>query len=188
MHDHAARCGAIVRACPWLMEALAAVRSTLPPLAWIGAGAIRSAVWDALHGYPPEPPAADIDVVYFDAGDVDGERALEAALRRRAPRFDWEATNQAGVHFWYEQAFGRAVAPLTSLEAGIATWPETATAVAARLASDGSIEFVAPLGLDDLMNMIVRWNPALATREQYLQRVEARQFRRRWPMVRILPP
>jgi hypothetical protein len=126
--------------------------------------------------------------VYFDAVDTAGERSLEAALRQHAPHFDWEVTNQAGVHLWYEQTFGRAVAPLRSVEEGIATWPETATAVAARLAPDGDIALLAPLGLDDLLDMIVRWNPALATSEQYLQRIGARQFGRRWPKVRVLQP
>ncbi|QBE62586.1 nucleotidyltransferase family protein [Pseudoduganella lutea] len=185
-----ARCRAIIRACPWLMEALATVRSALPLPACIGAGAIRSAVWDALHGLPPEAPATDIDVVYFDAGDPGSARdgILQATLRQRAPQFNWEVTNQAGVHLWYEQAFGRVIAAHDSLEAAIATWPETATAIAARLASNGAIEFVAPLGFDDLMDMVVRWNPALATREQYLQRITARDFRRRWPKVRVLRP
>ncbi|HEX8603095.1 MAG TPA: nucleotidyltransferase family protein [Pseudoduganella sp.] len=188
MDDHAARCRAIIRACPWLMAALATVRVTLPQPAWIGAGAIRSAVWDALHGFTPQPPASDIDVVYFDAGAPRGEHLLEAALRQRAPHVAWDVTNQAGVHLWYEQAFGRAIAPLRSLEEGIATWPETATAVAARLVRDDDIELLAPLGLDDLMGMIVRWNPALVTADQYLQRIEARHFQRRWPKVCVLPP
>lgn len=189
VEDDGARCRALIRASPWLMEALAAVRAVLPP-AYIGAGAIRSAVWDGLHGFTPEPPASDIDVVYFDAVDATGarDRALQAALRQRAPRLDWEVTNQAGVHLWYGEAFGRTIAPFASLEDGIATWPETATAVAARLAADDGIELVAPLGLADLLGMTVRWNPALASREQYLHRVEARQFQRRWPQVRVLPP
>jgi hypothetical protein len=190
VRDDAARCEALIRACPWLMEALAAVRSTLPVPAWIGAGGIRAAVWDGLHGFAPAAPATDIDVVFFDAADTAAARdaALQAALRRQAPRFDWDVTNQAGVHLWYAAAFGPAIAPYASLEEGIASWPETATAVAARLTAEGDIDIVAPLGLADLLDMTVRWNPALVSGEQYWQRVTARNFGRRWPRVQVLPP
>src|SRR5450830_1196779 len=50
-----------------LMEALHAVRS-LNLTNWsIAAGAVRSAVWDQLHGYTVATPLDDIDVVYFNA-------------------------------------------------------------------------------------------------------------------------
>ena len=40
----------VLRATPWLMEALRAARAVDPPDWLLGAGAVRTAVWDHLHG------------------------------------------------------------------------------------------------------------------------------------------
>jgi hypothetical protein len=188
--DRGADCRAIVRATPWLMEALAAVRAHCPVPAYIGAGAVRAAVWDALHGHPPGRLPADIDVVFHDAADTSRARdeALRQALALAAPRFGWDVTNQAGVHLWYHEHFGGApVAAFGSLAEGIATWPETATAVALRLTGDDAIDIVAPFGLSDLMTMVVRWNPARVGRELYMARVARKDYGKRWPRVTIVP-
>ena len=52
------------------MDALRAVRSVGPPGACIGSGAIRNAVWDALHAYSTPSFLADVDVPYFDPNDL----------------------------------------------------------------------------------------------------------------------
>ena len=57
----------MVAASDELMAALRAVRS-LGLRSWcIGAGAIRSLVWDVLHGFDRRSAVEDLDVVYFDA-------------------------------------------------------------------------------------------------------------------------
>ncbi len=61
------RLTAMVAASDPLMAALHAVRS-LQLQSWcIGAGVIRSLVWDTLHGFDDRSPVEDMDVVYFDA-------------------------------------------------------------------------------------------------------------------------
>jgi len=56
----------MVRSSSPLMAALRAVRS-LRLASWcIGAGAVRSLVWDTLHGFEEASPVEDVDVVYFD--------------------------------------------------------------------------------------------------------------------------
>jgi len=132
-----------------LMAALRYVRS-LELRSWcIGAGLVRNLVWDALHGFDPSVPA-DVDVAHFDAhmpSQLDG--ALERRLRVLMPGLNWEVTNQAHVHRWFEADLGRIVPPLTSLDDGISTWPEFATCVGVTLAADDSIQVIAPHGLDD---------------------------------------
>jgi len=57
----------LVGSCAWLMQALRAVR-TLGLDSWcIGAGAVRSLVWNHLHGFDVSPSGADVDVVFFDS-------------------------------------------------------------------------------------------------------------------------
>ncbi len=69
---------------------------------------------------------------------------------------------------------------------GVATWPETATAVAVRMAADDRVEVLAPLGLDDLFGLVCRHNPGRATREVYRERVRNKRFAERWPALRVL--
>ena len=102
------------------------------------------------------------------------------------PRLDWEMTNQAHVHLWFESALRRIVPPLSSLAEGISTWPEFATCVGVYLADDESVDIVAPHGLDDLFEMRVRHNPARASVDEFNQRVQSKRFRERWPRLSIV--
>jgi len=63
------------------MEQLRAVRRLNLPDWCIAAGFVRNRVWDHLHGIVPARLPVDIDVLYFDAGDV--SRESEAAFERQ---------------------------------------------------------------------------------------------------------
>lgn len=176
---------ALVRAHAPLMDALALCRDLLSVEAWIGAGAVRNAVWDRAHGRAPAL-AGDVDVVFFEAAsareaDEDHRRRLAAAR----PAITWEVVNQAHVHAWYRDCFGRKVAPLESLAQGVATWPDTATALAVRLEYDGSLRVLAPCGLDDLFDLVLRWNPVRVSHADFLARVRAKGWLERWPRLRL---
>jgi hypothetical protein len=175
----------IVRTDARLMAALALCRDLLPVTAWIGAGAIRNTVWDHLHGRTPGP-LADIDVVFHDAAlPPHADAGFAAMLHASCPDLAWDVTNQAHVHRWYGDHGGNDVAPFGSLAEGIASWPDTATAVAVRLAADGSIDVLAPFGLDDLFGLVVRWNPARVSADVFLARIHAKQWLGRWPRLSI---
>jgi hypothetical protein len=98
----------------------------------------------------------------------------------------WDAKNQAAVHTWYPRRFGLAVEPLASAADGVATWPETATAVALRLHHDGALEVTAPWGLYDLLRGVCRRNPTRVSLDEYHRRLAAKQVATRWPRVRII--
>ena len=180
------RLTAMVAASAPLMAALHSVRS-LQLRSWcIGAGVIRSLVWDTLHGFDDRSPVEDMDVVYFDAkASPEHDAHLEEQLRSAMPNLCWEVTNQAGVHRWFADALGQVVAPLASLEEGVATWPEFATCVGVYLNGDGTLGVVAPHGLDDLFGLRVRHNPQRASAATYRERVQAKRFAERWPRLSI---
>lgn len=179
----------VVRDCAWLMEALRAVRALGLPSWCIGAGAIRNAVWDALSGHPRPSALSDVDVAFFDAGDLDPARdaALQATLAEVHPAVPWEVTNQAAVHLWFESYFGHAVAPLNSLEDAVGTWPEYATSVGVWLDAGDGLHVIAPHGLEDLFAMVVRRNPTRASVRNFNDRTASKRYAERWPKVRIVP-
>lgn len=148
----------------------------------IGAGAIRNVVWDRLHGYATSAPT-DIDLIWFDAHPARTDVELQTHLRRQAPRLNWDVTNQAQVHQWYATTYGRTLTPCHGLADAIAAWPETATTLAVRLEADDTFTIIAPLGLHDLFDLVLRRNPAFPDVAQFQQRVRAKRFLQRWPQL-----
>lgn len=173
----AARVAAILAACPGHGEALQALALAGPRGAWIGAGFVRNAVWDSLSGITPDVTAlADLDVVHLDPAAEDP--VFEAALRTARPGLRWSVSNQARM----ARKHGHAAYP--DLATALAHWPETATAVAARLVQ-GRIEILAPCGLDDLLGFVLR-SPPRGDPAVLRARLTAKGWRQRWPRLRIL--
>jgi hypothetical protein len=187
--DATARFEAIVRSTGWLMAALRAARAVDPPDGLVGGGALRTAVWDRLHGHATPTALADVDLAFFDPADLTPEREERVAARLCAvlPGVPWDAKNQAAVHHWYPRKFGFEVEPLRSSADGVATWPETATAVAVRLTADDRLEVVAPCGLDDLLGLVHRRNPRRVSVAEYERRLAAKRIPERWPRARVVP-
>jgi uncharacterized protein len=186
--DRPERLGSLVCSTPWLLEVLRAARDVDPPDWLVGGGVLRDLVWDRLHRRSRPPAPRDVDLAFFDPTRLDPARdaEVEQALRARLPGIPWDAKNQAAVHTWYGRVFGGEVAPLPSSADGVATWPETATAVAVRLLDDDRVQVVAPCGLDDLFGLVCRRNPRRVSVDQYRRRVRDKRIADRWPGVRIL--
>lgn len=186
----AGRLAEVLRRSPSVMTALRAAREVAAPDWLVSAGAIRDAVWDALHDRAPTAIPRDVDLSYFDAADLapERDRVVEAALRRIAPELRWDAKNQAAVHLWYSARFGIVVPPFSSCAEAIATFPETASCVGVRLLADDDLLIVAPHGLDDLLNGICRHNATRVSKRFYIERQIEKQWFLRWPLVRYLDP
>jgi len=164
------------------LRLLGHVASLNLPDCWIGAGFVRSAVWDHLHGRSPEASWDDIDVVWFDKNGaaVAADEAIEAHLKQADPSANWSVKNQARMHL------SNGDAPYLSVEDAISRWPETATAVALRLQAD-AIDILAPLGLDDLFSMVIRPTPSFTGHKLSLfhDRMRAKQWLDRWPRLTV---
>jgi hypothetical protein len=178
---------------PWRMEILEVVKQQELPDWWIGAGFVRNAVWDALHGYSARTPLNDVDVVYFRSLDEYGmeESALSHALETEQPNPVWEEErkaedslalalpavkfelkNQARMHLWSKREHQRE--RYKNATEGIADWTETATAVGVRLNEMNGLELFAP-HKEDLVLGIVR-----PTRPEFEERVRARAESKGW--------
>jgi len=182
----ARRLAGCVRSEPWLLRALDAVAASGLPDAWIGAGVIRDVVWgQACDGFDPAA-VRDIDVAFFDPGNLSRQRDQDAQqILEGLAELPWEATNQAAVHTWYHRYFGGPPVPAFScVHDAVATWPETATCVAIRKAP-GGIEICAPHGLTDLMSKTWRQNPVRVSID--VSRARLARHRERWPDIAVVP-
>jgi uncharacterized protein len=163
-----------------MMRLLTLVESLALPDCWIGAGFVRNAVWDALHGVACAGDG-DVDVTYFDRADMRTERdaEIELCLRASDSKTRWDVKNQARMHHRNGDA------PYLNIQDAIARWPETATAIAVRKTS-ANIELIAPHGIDDLLGIIARPTPAFRSKTDVVAlRIEDKGWRTRWPRLRV---
>jgi len=183
MH-HASTLRAILRNDSFRWHILEVVRSLNLPDGWAGAGFVRNAVWDYLHGRAPCRPRGDIDVLWFDAVRTDAVEDLkyEAALRTLEPDVCWSVKNQARMHRRNSDA------PYASATDAMRYWPETATAVAVRRTIRDECEIAAPFGLDDLFGLKLRPTPAFATEKRavFEYRIEEKRWLRDWSRLRVI--
>jgi hypothetical protein len=172
----------IIAQDPVGMEQLRAVRSLALPDWCIAAGFVRNRVWDHLHGIVPPRPPADIDVLYYDAGDLsrDPEGLYEARLNALLA-VPWQVRNQARMHVWKQLPQHK------STSDSMIYWLETVTAVGVRLEADDTLTVIAPLGIDDLLNLRCRPTAYGRTRrDEYDERVTSKRWRELWPKVQFL--
>ncbi|WP_300733650.1 nucleotidyltransferase family protein [Pseudomonas sp.] len=182
----------LLQQSPALMQRLT-VLSELNPNAYLAAGVIRNLVWSSLHAQQYQMAGTEIDVIFYDAEDVQdaAQVRLSQQLSQHFPENTWDVVNQALVHQWYRTDQGERIAPLSSIEHALSLWPETATAIAVRLLKsetlgDDQLEIIAPFGLTDLLALKVRWNPALVSHRTFMARVESKGFLQRWPQLTLV--
>lgn len=188
--DNFSKVQAIISDDPVRWRLLERVRSLNLSDCWIGAGFVRNAIWDFLHGRSSSPVSTDVDVIWFDATRCNPEEdeALENFLRALDPTIRWSVKNQARMHVKNGDE------PYLSATDAMRYWPETATAVAVRLREDGSCEVAAPLGLDDLFGLVIRPAGRFATEKEkiYQERFKSKNWMKIWPLLRFaaapLPP
>jgi len=173
----------IIAQDPVGMKQLRAARALALPDWCIAAGFVRNRVWDHLHGISPPRPPADIDVLYYDTADLSKEREVEyeKQLDGLLPGLPWQVRNQARMHVC------KGLPQHKDTADSMIYWLETVTAVGVRLEADDSLTVVAPLGIDDLVNLRCRPTEFGATRrDEYEARVASKRWRALWPKVRFL--
>lgn len=173
----------IIAQDPVAMEQLRAARELALPDWCIAAGFVRNRVWDHLHGISPPRPPADIDVLYYDAADLSKEREgdYEKRLDGLLPGLPWQVRNQARMHLW------KGLPQHKDTADSMTYWLETVTAVGVRLENDNSLTVIAPLGVDDLVNLRCRPTQfGWTRRDEYEARIASKRWRDLWPKVQFL--
>lgn len=162
--------------------------ATLEPICYVAAGAIRNVLWSDLHGHCE--PLTEIDVIYYDEFEIGQhqQQHIESTLKHALPQYTWDVVNQAQVHTWYKTESGQSILPLGSVSHALSLWPETATAIAVRWIDDHHMGVIAPFGLDDLINLKLRWNKRLVSHTVFKQRINQKHFLQRWPKLQEVEP
>lgn len=161
------------------MAVLRLIKQFNLPQGAVAAGFIRNFVWDRLHGFSMRTRLNDVDVIYFNPEGLqaDDDYTYEEQLSGLLPQYDWQVRNQARMHMRNQDL------AYVSIADAMACWPETATAVAARLNEDAQLEVIAPHGLADLFQLILRQSPRFHDVLTYNQRIETKQWLYHWPQL-----
>lgn len=175
----------------WMMDILRCVRELNLPDWWIGAGFVRSKVWDHLQRYTERTPIPDIDVIYFDKHDFSSEEEKEYStrkenhyqniLKKQLSGLDWSVTNQARMHTLHNDL------PYKNSSEGLSNWIETATCIGVRLEKDEKLVLTTPHGIDDLVNLIVRPTKQTDTNiQEFKRRMKKKNWPAKWPKLKIV--
>lgn len=179
----------IIRSSSELMMVLEGLREMALNDWWVVSGALYNNVWNHLSGRPIMTGVKDIDVFYFDDSDLSYE-AEDLVIKKAAPVFadlsvPVEIRNQARVHLWYDQHFGRAIPPLTSCTDSISRFAAQTHCVAVRLEHDDSLCVHAPFGLDDIFSFRIVPNRVNENADAYANKAERALFY--WPELEVVP-
>jgi len=180
---------AIIRADPDLMHLMHRLRALHLPQWRLVSGCLYQTVWNVLSNRPRGTGIKDYDLIYFDAADVSWE-AEDAVIRRVAAASadcvgPVETRNQARVHLWFPDRFGAAYPRLHSADESLRLYASLAHAVGVRMEQDGRLDVLAPFGLEDVFEMVIRPNYALDNAASHA--AKARRAKAIWPEVTVLP-
>lgn len=188
------RLAAILLADPTALAGLRLARDSGLPDCWVVSGALYGAVWNALSGRAPGHGLKDLDIIYFDGADLSWEaedaaiRAVPTALSAALGGAPVELRNQARTHLWYPRRFGCAYPQLTSATRSLLYYASQTQAIAARLAGptdSGTLEIVAPFGLEAVFARRLVPNPALPNRATH--EAKGARIAALWPEVVVEP-
>lgn len=185
----------LIKKDKWMMEVLRAAESLHLPDWWIGAGFVRSKVWDYLHGYEIRTPLPDVDLIYFDPSDFTKAEAGEYSTKAEDKYQEilnkhkelcvkWSVTNQARMHIYHHRK------PYINSEEALSEWAETATCIGVCL-KKGELRMIALHGMNDLANLILRPIPGYKSKykfepNMFNKRISEKNWFSRWPKLRTI--
>ncbi|WP_433735886.1 nucleotidyltransferase family protein [Pseudomonas putida] len=166
----------------------AQITSRLPSLGlnqcMLTAGCLFQAVWNHQSLRPTAWGIKDYDVFYFDTDlswEAENEVIHSAQRLFQDLGVNIEIKNQARVHLWYGQRFGKAYPALQSAKDGIDRYLIAGTCIGLDVATG---EVYAPNGLADIEQGILRINPKNPQPDLFEQK--AKSYQERWSWLRIL--
>lgn len=182
MNTIAHRIEKLIRADAWRMGCLETARAAGLHDWLIVAGFVRNLIWDRLHCKPVATPLTDVDLVFFDAShlSIDTEKRIEASLAATRPDIQWQVRNQARMHLRNGHP------PYKNTEDAISYYPELETCIGVRLSNDGSVQVVAPHGMEQHWALTIQPNPKSAYAMSVVQgRATEKRWLEIWPRLQM---
>jgi hypothetical protein len=153
---------------------------------YIAGGCVTQSIWNSILKFDPFHGLKDVDLVYFQANQSENEeeevRKQIKYLFKNLP-IPIDVINEARVHEWYPKKFGYEIPAYKSTEDGISCWL-SAFSVGVR-PENSDLKVIAPFGLSDTFNMVVRPNKRQIDEVIFNKMVS--RLKKDWPMIQVLP-
>ncbi|MFH8574262.1 nucleotidyltransferase family protein [Streptomyces sp. NPDC017993] len=155
------------------------------------AGALFQTLWNIAVGRADLGYGIrDFDLFFHDADDLsyDAEDRIIQRCQRGVEGLgvELEPRNQARVHLWNEQKYGRNIAPYRNLAKSLASFAFTSCPVALNLSRDGMFTTYAAHGYAELYSGVLRPSPTgIAPAD--VHSAKAASYRAKWPHLIELP-
>jgi len=148
---------------------------------WLSAGVIRKLAWNNIYKKDHDIFFTPLNLIYFDKSDITDQR-VKCFKKIDFGQKKFEIKNMA---FEWKK---RGNEPCQTLEDALKYWPDTATSVAIRLNNKKNIDVLAPFGLKDLFQGVIRPTPYFKENkiEEYRFRIHEKKWWENWPRVKIL--
>ncbi|MBX2811426.1 MAG: nucleotidyltransferase family protein [Myxococcales bacterium] len=160
---------------PSRMSTLRLVREMNLPEGAVAGDFVRCAIFDKLHGHKEWTQLQRVEVVFFDPNRTDEsvDLSIQAELVACSSRKPWVVKNLAREH------------PVArSLAQSMDGLMVTASAVAIRMLNNERLEVVAPFGVDDLLNGVLR--PTKSELSSSVEKMYSREnWKTRYPLLRV---
>lgn len=168
-----------------MMEVLTRAAKLNLPNWFLTGGCLPQTVWNAMLNLPPNYGIVDYDLFYCDVTDISYE-AEDVVITAGAEMFGdlptaVEIRNQGRVHLWYPEKYGVPYPQCLSTEAAIDLF---AYRLGVRVDDHGELHVYAPGGVTDVLNLVVRPNPAVVPRELYELKTE--RWQTVWPQLAVV--
>ena len=188
MAELEARLKSCIYESPKVMTVLEAARKAQLPDWRLFSGAIYQTVWNALTHRSVDYGVKDYDIAYFDMNlSAETENETQKKMLANIPsqlQNQVDIANQARVHLWFEEEFGRPYSALNNTDEALKRSLFTAHAVGVRLEADNSLSLEAPYGLDDIFDMRLTPNPDFAIISAHLTKIN--EAVERWPKITVV--
>jgi hypothetical protein len=157
--------------------------------AWLVSGALFQTAWNLLTNRPVNYGIKDCDIFYFDLNtsyEAEDDAIVRAGTEFADLRCTVEVRNQARVHLWYGEKFGKPYPPVGRATDSIDRFLMRHAQVGIR-SRGRSYDVYAPHGFADIEHLIVRPNltPNFCA-DRY--RVKTARWKALWPEITILEP
>lgn len=153
---------------------------------YLASGSIAQTVWNYQTNMPLMTGISDFDIVYFDEDtSYEAEDKVIKLIESLTKDIDFEVDikNQARVHLWIPEKWGREIKPYTSSEDAISSWSSTASCIGLQL-KNNKLKIFAPYGLNDIFGQIMRPNRDKVFRELYDYKVE--KWTKKWNFLNVI--
>ncbi len=154
---------------------------------YLVAGCLNQTMWNQFTNRSLENEISDYDLIYFDTDTSwEKEDKIIKAVQKKFKdlKINIDIKNQARVHLWIDKNWNLKMRPLTSCEDAIASWPITASCIGIRK-ENGKYKIVAPYGLTDNLEMVLRPNKTTVMRESDYN-YKTNKWLKKWPELKLI--